>query len=101
LHPFRAGETAEEALRNVGDRLVHVHIKDGQRPPDGGPNWTLTLLGEGDVPTPAILQALHAAGYNGWLAVEWEKKWHPYLAEPELALPQHAQLLRQWLAAIG
>lgn len=101
LHPFRVGETAEQALANVGDRLVHVHIKDGQRPADGGPKWDLTLLGEGDVPTPAILHALHAAGYNGWLAVEWEKKWHPHLAEPEIALPQHAQLLRQWLAALS
>jgi hypothetical protein len=32
--------------------------------------------------------------------VEWEKKWHPDLAEPEVALPQHADLLREYLAAL-
>jgi sugar phosphate isomerase/epimerase len=100
LHPFRVGETAGEALERLSDRLLHVHIKDGRRPPDGGPNWDLTLLGEGDVPASQILAALHQSGYEGWLAVEWEKKWHPDLAEPEVALPQHADLLREYLAAL-
>ena len=34
------------------------------------------------------LAALRAAGYDGWLTVEWEKRWHPELAEPEVALPR-------------
>jgi hypothetical protein len=29
--------------------------------------------------------------------VEWEKKWHPHLAEPEVALPQHIALLKEWM----
>jgi fatty-acyl-CoA synthase len=48
------------------------------------------------VPTPAILSTLKAAGYDGWISVEWEKKWHPHLAEPEVALPQHIAMLREW-----
>lgn len=35
------------------------------------------------------------------LAVEWEKKWHPEIAEPEVALPQHAEVLREYLASVG
>ncbi len=98
LHPFRVGDTLDQTIANLRSRLLHVHIKDGRRPADGGPNWDLTLLGEGDVPTRDILAALNTIGYNGWLSVEWEKKWHPELAEPELALPQHAALLREYLA---
>jgi sugar phosphate isomerase/epimerase len=100
LHPYRMGETAEQTLGLIGDRLLHVHVKDGRRPADGGPNWDLTLLGEGDVPMQDILARLRAAGYDGWLAVEWEKKWHPEIAEPEVALPQHADLLRAYLARL-
>jgi hypothetical protein len=37
---------------------------------------------------------VRAAGYHGWVSVEWEKRWHPELAEPEAALPHHAQILR-------
>jgi sugar phosphate isomerase/epimerase len=101
LHSFRVGETLAATLDKIGDRLLHVHIKDGARPPDGGPGWRLTLLGQGDVPVREILAALHARGYDGWLAVEWEKKWHPELDEPEIALPQHADALREYLAGLG
>jgi hypothetical protein len=31
---------------------------------------------------------------EGWLSVEWEKRWHPELAEPELALPRELAALR-------
>lgn len=99
LHPYRIGEPTEVTLGRLRDRLLHVHIKDGKPKPEGGPNWDLTLLGEGAVPTRDILAALRGAGYDGWVAVEWEKKWHPYLAEPEVALPQHAEKLREYLAA--
>jgi fatty-acyl-CoA synthase len=47
-----------------------------------------------------MLAALQGVGYAGWLAVEWEKKWHPDLAEPEIALPQHAEVLRGYLAQL-
>jgi sugar phosphate isomerase/epimerase len=99
LHPFRVGDTLDEAIANLRDRLAHVHVKDGRRPADGGPNWDLTLLGAGEVPMPDILAALRRAGYDGWLSVEWEKKWHPELDAPEVALPQHAEALRAYLAA--
>jgi sugar phosphate isomerase/epimerase len=101
LHPFRVGDTLDQTIANLRGRLLHVHIKDGRRPADGGPNWDLTLLGEGDVPIRDILAALRTIGYDGWLSVEWEKKWHPDLAEPELALPQHATLLREYLAGLA
>jgi sugar phosphate isomerase/epimerase len=98
LHPFRIGEPYELTLSRLRDRLLHVHIKDGKPPAGGGSNWDLTLLGEGAVPTKEILTAVRQAGYDGWVAVEWEKKWHPELAEPDVALPQHAQVLRDYLA---
>lgn len=100
LHPYRVGEPLETTLRLLGKRLSHVHIKDGKRAADGGPAWPLALVGEGNVPVPQILKLLHAEGYTGWLSVEWEKKWHPEIAEPEIALPQHSARLREYLAAL-
>jgi sugar phosphate isomerase/epimerase len=97
LHTYRMGETPDAAMALLGDRLLHVHVKDGRHPPDGEA-WDLALLGEGDVPIAATLRALAGHGYRGWLAVEWEKKWHPEIAEPEVALPQHAAVLSGLLA---
>jgi sugar phosphate isomerase/epimerase len=101
LHPYRIGENPAETLGRVAARLRHVHIKDGRPPAGGGSDWELTLLGAGTVPTRQILGMLGQAGYAGWLSVEWEKKWHPELDAPEVALPQHAELLREYLAELN
>jgi sugar phosphate isomerase/epimerase len=100
LHPYRMGEATAETVRLLRDRILHVHIKDGRQPAGGGTDWDLTLLGEGQVPVPEILGELRRGGYDGWLAVEWEKKWHPHLADPDTALRQHADVLRGYLAAL-
>lgn len=96
-HPYRMGEQPDQVLDLLGDRVLHVHVKDARRNDAARTGWDLLLLGEGEVPVRASLAALRARGYDGWIAVEWEKKWHPQIEEPEVALPQHAALLRQWL----
>jgi sugar phosphate isomerase/epimerase len=100
LHPYRLGETAQETAQRLSGRLLHTHVKDGQRPQAPQAEWNLTLLDEGNVPTLEMLAALQAIGFDGWLSVEWEKKWHPELAGPEVALPQHAARLREYLEAL-
>jgi len=43
----------------------------------------LVPLGEGELPVRAMLGALAGLRYDGYVMVEWEKKWRPELAEPE------------------
>ncbi|MFM8288392.1 MAG: sugar phosphate isomerase/epimerase family protein, partial [Planctomycetaceae bacterium] len=58
------------------------------------------LFGEGEFPVIDCLRELAAIGYNGWYSLEWEKAWHPELADPELALPQFPpRFLALWQAA--
>jgi sugar phosphate isomerase/epimerase len=97
-HPFRMGEDIETTWRVLGPRIKHVHIKDGVRRADG--SWQLVLLGKGEVPCRAVVELLHREGYQGYIAAEWEKKWHPEIEEPEVALPQHAETLRAWFAEL-
>ena len=49
------------------------------------------------MPNREIVELLLEKGYNGYLSAEWEKKWHPSIEEPEIALPQHARVLREWM----
>jgi len=97
LHPYRMGESPAAVLAAIGPYLAHVHLKDGRRPAPGGTDWPLVPLGAGDVPLPAIIIALRDHGYTGVLSFEWEKKWHPHLAEPEVALPA----AREWLDSVA
>jgi fatty-acyl-CoA synthase len=100
VHTSRMGETPEVVAALLDGRIAHVHVKDG-RGPTGADAWDLVPLGEGDVPVLGVLRALRARGYAGWLTVEWEKRWHPELAEPEVALPQHAAAMVGLLAEAG
>jgi sugar phosphate isomerase/epimerase len=95
-HPYRMGESIEETWRQVGERVGHVHLKDARRRDDG--SWQLVLMGNGEVPNRAVINLLRMHGYQGDLSIEWEKKWHPDIEEPEIALPQHAQVVRNWMA---
>jgi len=96
FHTTRAGEPPAEALAQLDGRVINVHLKDARRTADG---WQLVLLGEGDIPVQDGLRLLHQAGYGGYVSVEWEKKWHPEIAEPEVAFPQHLRLLREYVSA--
>jgi sugar phosphate isomerase/epimerase len=93
LHTHLAGEPPDEVIALLGPRILHVHVKDGSGA-EGG--LRLTLLGEGEAPLAASLRNLDSIGYHGWISVEWEKKWHPEIADPEVALPQHLGVLRSF-----
>src|SRR5260370_10691408 len=93
-HPHRMGERPAEVYANLGPRILLAQVKDA-RPRDG--DWQLVLLGEGEVPVRDMLGLLTARGYPHWISVEWEKRWHPEIEEPEVALPQHLDLLIKWL----
>ena len=97
-HPFRMGEAIDETWRLIGPRVVHVHMKDARLRSDG--TWQLVLMGEGEVPCRDIVHLLDREGYAGDICAEWEKKWHPDIEEPEVALPQHAAVLHQWFAEL-
>jgi sugar phosphate isomerase/epimerase len=34
-------------------------------------------LGDGTVPLSELYDQLRRLGYQGWLSLEWESKWHP------------------------
>ncbi len=97
-HPYRMGETPAEVYANLGPRILLAQVKDARRL--AGDDWQLVLLGEGEVPVRDMLGLLAAAGYPHWISVEWEKRWHPEIEEPEVALPQHLELLTKWLEAL-
>lgn len=100
-HPYRMGESPAEIYRNLGSRLVLAQVKDARRSSTEPSGWQLVLLGEGEVPVREMLSVLAGHGYPGAVSVEWEKYWHPEIEAPELALPQHLELLRRWLATIS
>lgn len=96
-HPYRMGESPAEIYANIGARLALAQVKDARRSDAQASGWELVLLGAGEVPLREMVEVLRRGGYEGWLSVEWEKRWHPEIEEPEVALPQHARVLSEWM----
>jgi len=94
-HPFRHGEAPAETFRVLGAYVEQTHVKDSK------PGGTYCLLGEGDIPIVEMLRLLKGGGYDGWLNLEWEKRWIPALPDPAVAFPQYAARLRAYLAELG
>jgi len=81
----------------VWDSHLLAQVKDARRAPERADGWQLVLLGEGEVPVREMLAVLAAGGYQGWISVEWEKRWHGEIEAPEVALPEHLALLSTWM----
>jgi glucosamine-6-phosphate deaminase len=81
------GEEPEAGAAALGPYLRHVHLKDVRRPPDGKIPWPPVLPGRGDFPAARVLDWLTASGAPRWVSFEWEKRWHPDIEAPEIALP--------------
>jgi len=94
-HPFRQGEAPEETFGALGPYVEQAHVKDSK------PGGTYCLLGEGDIPILVMLRLLKSGGYDGWVNLEWEKRWIPALADPAIAFPQYAARLREYLDELG
>jgi sugar phosphate isomerase/epimerase len=95
-HTVVAGkESPAETWRELGRFVRHTHLKDS-RPEGDGVRYVLT--GEGTVPVRETVRVLAGAGYAGYYCFEWEKKWHPEIEEPEVALPHYARIVAGWLS---
>ncbi len=47
------------------------------------------------------IAALAKIGYRGFYSFEWEKRWHPEIEEPDVALAQYASVAVAYLRDAG
>ncbi len=80
LHSIEYGEALEETLSYIADFVAHVHLKDGYYV-EGHTEYKLCALGEGRFPFCELAALLKKHGYDAYLSLEWESKWHPSLEE--------------------
>ena len=98
-HPYRMdGEDPAETCRILGTWIQYTHWKDSRPDASAQHGYHLCMFGDGDLPLNDMLAALRGVGYDGWLTLEWELRWHPDLDAPELAFPRYAEEMRRLLA---
>lgn len=79
-HPHRYfGESAEQSWENIGEYVRHVHVKDSAMK---NGQLQYRMMGYGDVPVFDAMRLLSGSGYNGFVSLEWTKRWNEDLEEP-------------------
>jgi hypothetical protein len=47
------------------------------------------------VPAYTAIDLLAKDNYKGFYGFEWEKMWHPEIAEPDVAFPHYAETMKK------
>ena len=93
-HPYRYfGEAPQTTVDNLGGYIRHVHTKDSVIV-DGKVQYR--MMGEGDLPITEMLDALASIGYEGYVSLEWVKRWAPDLTDPGIVFPQFAHYMHSY-----
>lgn len=110
---FTHNEPYQQAIPLQQPWIAHVHVKDlvfvdPDRPFTADAVARVKaedravrsrVVGEGVLDWPGILGSLKAGGYDGYLSLEYEYRWHPQdLPEPAVGFRRSAETVRQMLA---
>jgi len=88
-------ESPTAAYNALKKYIRHTHIKDAVLV-DGKPQYK--FLGQGEVPIFEAVDALAKDNFKGFFSFEWEKLWHPELADPELAISDYTKAMQKHFA---
>lgn len=96
-HLAACGSDPVAFIREMGERIIHTHIKDYSWERDrfaepgggdgGGPRTTVDF--------PACIEALREVGYDGWLCLELDRPWEPGMPKPVEITRQSISYLRE------
>ena len=106
---FTENEDYEEAIRIQQQYVSHIHVKDlvfqeGKafassdvaRPNEDERNVHTRIVGEGIIKWSEILKMVKKQGYDGWLSLEYERRWHPKdIPDASIGMKQALEYLRR------
>ena len=93
-HPYRyANENPDETVENLGAYIKYCHVKDSVMV-DGKAEYK--LMGEGDMPLKEMFEALGKIGYEGYVSLEWVKRWAKNIFSAGVVFPQYADFMKPY-----
>lgn len=97
-HTWRVGgESPDSTWSQIGSLVRHVQIKDSVDRPSARHPYTYVLPGDGQMPLGEAMALLERENFSGFVSLEWERHWHPYLPPLRAALARLRE--RDWFAS--
>lgn len=112
---FLSGEDYKKCIQIQKDKIFYVHVKDFQFKKEGmkfsaasvshveeDERAVITkIVGEGILPWSDIINELARVGYDGYLSLEYERRWHPMdIPTADIGMLKSAQFLEDILQKI-
>ena len=108
---FTGKEDWREAIAIQQQYVAYMHVKDlvfkegvefssdeVSHPDESKRNVYTRIVGEGVVPWPEILASVKEHGYDGWLSMEYERRWHPDdIPDASIGMKKGAEYLKKLL----
>ena len=94
-HYLVRGDSVIDAFKALSQRAVHVHAKDAMGNPE---DYEFPPLGQGDVDFDGLLGAMAAAGYAGYISIEYEAFAWGYENDPHKVLSASKNFLDRIIA---
>ncbi len=93
-HPYRfENESPADTVNNLGSYIKYTHVKDSVA---DGTDITYKMMGEGDMPLEDMFDNLTAIGYDGYVSLEWVKRWSNSLSDAGIVFPQYASYMGKY-----
>lgn len=84
-HPYRyMSESPEVSYENIKPWLRYLHMKDSRI--ENG-QLVYRMMGFGDIPNEEVLLLLKNDDFQGFVSLEWVKRWNKNLTEPGIVFP--------------
>lgn len=94
-HPVRYfAESPSDTWQNIGPYVRHVHIKDSVMT---GAGMQYKMLGYGDLPIAESLSILKSSGFDGFVSLEWTKRWNEELEDAGIVFSHFAYAIRKMI----
>lgn len=112
---FTGGEDYKEAIELQKGLIGYMHVKDlvfhegntefkssdVSHPDESERNVYTRIVGEGILPWPEILKEVKEHGYEDWLSLEYERRWHPAdIPDASVGMKKSIEYLRKVLQNI-
>lgn len=92
-HPYRFfNESISHTYNILKDYIKYVHLKDSVVV-DGKVQYK--MVGQGDIPVLEVIELLNSEHYNGYVSLEWVKRWNMGLEEPGIVFPSFINYLKK------
>lgn len=93
-HPYRyMNESPAQTVANLGKYIKYTHIKDSIVNKDGTIEYR--MIGEGTLPVTEIMDALKSIKYNGYISLEWVKRWASNIEDCGVVFPHFSSYMHE------